>query len=253
MPAGTGETADGVTRPTSADLVVWIPASSRRSEAMQHRAWASPVERFPARVPPTLPSSDVAVTVRLPRADSHSARDPSWSAPRRRCRRRSFAHVDIFDVTYRRGPPLPHPLLWGANVSASARTSSLVSTSRRARARAPSVRRLGRSLARSRNLLPQRLAPGFAPRSCFLHRSRGTWLPRHRSRDTETERATVFPHGPDRACLTRRFTRARARRARPPPFAPRGAASPVAPRGAASLSSLGGISCEMSPALSRFT
>jgi hypothetical protein len=55
------------------------------------------------------------------------------------------------------------------------------------------------------------------------------------------------------ACLARRFTRARARRARPPPFAPRGAASPVAPRGAASPSSFGGISREMSPTAQQIT
>jgi hypothetical protein len=39
----------------------------------------------------------------------------------------------------------------------------------------------------------------------------------------------------------------RGRRARPPPFAPRGAASPASPRGVASLSSTGGISHEMLP------
>jgi hypothetical protein len=68
-----------------------------------------------------------------------------------------------------------------------------------------------------------------------------------RSRDVETERATAFPRGPTGACLTRCVTRARARRARPPPFAPRGAASPASPRGAASLSSVFGISCETPP------
>jgi hypothetical protein len=73
----------------------------------------------------------------------------------------------------------------------------------------------------------------------------------HRSRDVETERATAFPRGPTGACLTRRFTRARARRARPPPFAPRGAASPASPRGAASPSSASGISCETPPGGSR--
>jgi hypothetical protein len=68
-----------------------------------------------------------------------------------------------------------------------------------------------------------------------------------RSRDFETERATAFPRGLTGACLTRRITRVRARRARPPPFAPRGAASPASPRGAASLSSVRGISRETSP------
>jgi hypothetical protein len=68
-----------------------------------------------------------------------------------------------------------------------------------------------------------------------------------RSRDFETERATAFPRGLTGACLTRRITRVRARRARPPPFAPRGAASPASPRGAASLSSACGISFETPP------
>lgn len=71
--------------------------------------------------------------------------------------------------------------------------------------------------------------------------------PERRSRDVETERAIAFPRDPTGACLTRRVTRVRARRARPPPFAPRGAASPVAPRGAASPSSACGISRETPP------
>lgn len=56
---------------------------------------------------------------------------------------------------------------------------------------------------------------------------------------------TAFPHGRTGACPTRRFTRVRARRARPPPFAPHGAASPaLALRRGFSLE-LGGISREM--------
>jgi hypothetical protein len=91
------ETASGLTRPTSADFVVrLLRRSSRSAPVLVHRAFAvfvhdlvhrpcgatlhergrSPVEQSQLASRTTLPSSDVPVTMRLPRA-----RSPSGSKP----------------------------------------------------------------------------------------------------------------------------------------------------------------------------
>lgn len=106
-------------------------------------------------------------------------------------------------------------------------------------ARAREDASVGSARDRSRDPRLALLCIGVRLRSSLVdpHRSRGGGCPEDRSHDLETERVTAFPRGLTGACLTRRFTRVRARRARPPPFAPHGAASPASPRGAASPSS----------------
>lgn len=123
---------------------------------------------------------------------------------------------------HRRGPWLPPPVSFRKRTTLTRprRLPSYRSRGARARARFVSV---GTDLAIRAFLV-----------LCVWYRLRSSLVAPLRFRGggrleiaLETERATAFPRGPAGACLARRFTRARARRARPPPFAPRGAPSPA--------------------------
>jgi hypothetical protein len=183
--------------------------------------------------------------MRLPRAGSRSGSKPLVRLRIAPSPAPPFAsHVDISDVTSssRAAAHLARSPISNRNSRSerrSLRPRRLLSCrSRGARARACFV--LVRHVI-SRSAPPSSSACGVRLRSSLVVplRSRGVGCPEDRSHDLETERATAFPRGLTGACLARRITRARARRARPPPFAPRDAASPTAPRGAASRSSSG--------------
>jgi hypothetical protein len=135
----------------------------------------------------------------------------------------------------------------GTDALGSAQTSSLVSISLRARESALLVPGRDR---RSRDSSPCFLS-AWTPVSLLSRRSSTALAAKvspHAACAAYRGRASDrVPARSDRCVPRTTFTRARARRARPPPFAPRGAASPVTPRGVASPSRAGGISREMLP------
>lgn len=145
------------------------------------RVGQSPVERIPTRVRTTLPSSDVAVSMRLPRARSPSGSRPlvtcSGSTPSPAPILRSHTRTSQMSP-HRRGPrrSLPAPFA-GANSACSAQTSSLVSNSRRARARMLRWARHVTAHAISA-WLSSALVSGFAPLSSLRTANAAAAVPR---------------------------------------------------------------------------